>query len=43
MYTFALILWEIGTANIPFGEMSPLCAGLKVYIQDGVIVNGCGL
>lgn len=30
MYTFALILWEIGTSNVPFGGMSPMCAGLKV-------------
>lgn len=30
MYTFALILWEIGTTNIPFGGMSSMSAGLKV-------------
>ena len=29
---FALILWEIGTNNVPFGGMSPMCAGLMVRV-----------
>ena len=32
MYSFALILWEIGTNNVPFGGMSPMCAGLMVRV-----------
>jgi hypothetical protein len=30
MYSFALILLEIATNKLPFANMSPMAAGLKV-------------
>jgi len=31
MWSFAVILWELATRNVPFSDLSPMEAGMKVY------------
>lgn len=30
MYSFAVILWELATAKVPFAGLSPMHVGIKV-------------
>lgn len=30
MWSFAIILWELATRNVPFADLSPMEAGMKV-------------
>lgn len=30
MWSFAVLLWELATRQVPFAELSPMEAGLKV-------------
>ena len=30
MWSFAVILWELATRNVPFADLSPMEAGMKV-------------
>lgn len=34
MWSFAILLWELSTREIPFPELSPMEAGMKVKIPD---------
>lgn len=31
MWSFAVLLWELATRQVPFAELSPMEAGLRVY------------
>ena len=33
MWSFAVILWELATRNVPFADFSPMEAGMKVSSQ----------
>lgn len=30
MWSFAIVLWELATRNVPFADLSPMEAGMKV-------------
>ena len=32
MYSFAIILWELATMQIPFGDAPVMAVGLKVFV-----------
>lgn len=33
MWSFAVLLWELATRQVPFADLSPMEAGLKVPLQ----------
>jgi len=34
MWSFAIVLWELATRNVPFADLSPMEAGMKVHWRD---------
>ena len=32
MYSFAIMLWELATMQIPFGDVPVMAVGLKVFV-----------
>ena len=30
MWSFAIVLWELATRNVPFADLTPMEAGMKV-------------
>lgn len=40
MWSFAIVLWELATRNVPFADLSPMEAGMKVdFISAFVLCN----
>ena len=33
MWSFAIILWELATREVPFAELSPMEMGMKVFLN----------
>jgi len=31
MWSFAILLWELATREVPFAELSPMEVGMKVF------------
>ena len=40
MWSFAVLLWELSTREMPFPELSPMEAGMKVWRYDRVVLQG---
>ncbi|OXA52679.1 integrin-linked protein kinase [Folsomia candida] len=34
MWSFAIILWELATRNVPFADLSPMEAGMKIALES---------
>ena len=32
MYSFAMLLWELATMQVPFGDLPVMAVGLKVFV-----------
>ena len=41
MWSFAILLWELASREIPFPDLSPMEAGMKVrlFTRDGVYLD----
>ena len=39
MWSYAMILWELSTREVPFAEMSPMEMGMKVSVLISVILS----
>ena len=39
MWSYAMILWELSTREVPFAEMSPMEMGMKVSALISVILS----
>jgi len=40
MWSFGIVLWELATRNVPFADLSPMEAGMKVrklYVPSNLI------
>lgn len=33
MYSFAIMLWELATLQVPFGDTPVMAVGLKVFVM----------
>lgn len=43
MWSFAVLLWELATRQVPFAELSPMEAGLRVRCLTSTISHLCSL
>ena len=34
MWSFAILLWELVTRQVPFADLSPIEAGMKIALED---------
>lgn len=39
MWSFAVLLWELATRQVPFAELSPMEAGLKARTLPHFVLN----
>ena len=39
MWSYAIVLWELSTREVPFADMSPMEIGMKVCIHKGYMYN----
>ena len=36
MWSFAVLLWELATREVPFGHLTPMEAGMKVTVVETI-------